>query len=653
MTRAECQRCRELMDDWLNSELSVETTQEVLKHVESCGECRGELERRQVVRRLLQRRLDPPSSPKLRARVVAALAAEPRPKTQPAGAPDLRSRVIKQIRRSETWGGLDLAWWRQGAVGIALTAMLIVVSLWLSREQRLSAAELLSRSGAVETGWLKEASVAVHRSFTLEERRLPAGTLVRKQRVEIWRNGQSRITARRLFDDRERLVAAEWVGDDGATTVYRPGVTPAREFFGQNEVGNSRQRSLLANRELWRMNVSANDFVAVTSAPEESAVAATSTEFEIKYESRKSQSEGLSRASLTLRRSDLHAIRETVVIADRDDIREYRITERTFESAPVREVAPAMFEPDSELTILPSTALSTALLRLPRVPRNSDLAVPIIERDLGLEVDTLYALHRIGGDTREMASVALDQGAMHVRAIVPTEQRRDEYLAAMSELADRSSVELDIEVVPEPAVAPSTTRGSTIPAVDAVRRYFTDYMARRLTAEQVTTATVADLIEDSTERMAMRVRERATSARLHADALSALIERFGTLTPTGLSLNATATWQTMIRDHARAIGHETEALRMELQPVFFATAVTPAVIVRSDSAIPEELMLDVGRLRELTHAHERAIRASFESPAISTTGLDGEAFWRSLLEAERIAREFDRPWNLGKEERDR
>src|SRR5262249_42310517 len=82
MTRAECQRYRELMDDWLNSELSVETTQEILRHVERCADCRSEIERRQAVRRLLQRRLTPSVPPTLRGRVVQALMVLPDPEIE-------------------------------------------------------------------------------------------------------------------------------------------------------------------------------------------------------------------------------------------------------------------------------------------------------------------------------------------------------------------------------------------------------------------------------------------------------------------------------------------------------------------------------------------------------------------------------------------
>jgi anti-sigma factor (TIGR02949 family) len=51
----QCERVRERLDAYLSSELSVETTADVLKHLESCAACAAELESRTRVREALKR----------------------------------------------------------------------------------------------------------------------------------------------------------------------------------------------------------------------------------------------------------------------------------------------------------------------------------------------------------------------------------------------------------------------------------------------------------------------------------------------------------------------------------------------------------------------------------------------------------------------
>src|SRR5215472_2423838 len=50
-----CERVRRQLEAYLSNELLVETTGEVLKHLESCKGCSGELEARTRVREALQR----------------------------------------------------------------------------------------------------------------------------------------------------------------------------------------------------------------------------------------------------------------------------------------------------------------------------------------------------------------------------------------------------------------------------------------------------------------------------------------------------------------------------------------------------------------------------------------------------------------------
>jgi anti-sigma factor (TIGR02949 family) len=50
-----CFRIRAFLDSYLNDELLVETTHEVLRHLENCTDCGAELGRRQQLKSLLKR----------------------------------------------------------------------------------------------------------------------------------------------------------------------------------------------------------------------------------------------------------------------------------------------------------------------------------------------------------------------------------------------------------------------------------------------------------------------------------------------------------------------------------------------------------------------------------------------------------------------
>jgi anti-sigma factor (TIGR02949 family) len=77
---AVCDRMQKQLDTYLSNELSVETTHEMMKHLEACPTCAQELESRTRVRNLLRR-------------AVQSEAASPR----------LRQSIEARIRRRESW----------------------------------------------------------------------------------------------------------------------------------------------------------------------------------------------------------------------------------------------------------------------------------------------------------------------------------------------------------------------------------------------------------------------------------------------------------------------------------------------------------------------------------------------------------------------
>ena len=103
---ADCRQVRELMDSYISGELTVESNHDVLRHLERCDACRGELERRERMGALLIESF--------------------------GGAPDataMRARVAQALDRDQhRWGRLV----RYGSIAAALI-LIVGTGVWFSR----------------------------------------------------------------------------------------------------------------------------------------------------------------------------------------------------------------------------------------------------------------------------------------------------------------------------------------------------------------------------------------------------------------------------------------------------------------------------------------------------------------------------------------
>jgi anti-sigma factor RsiW len=111
-----CEKTRKYLDSYISNELLVETNHEVLKHIEGCAACAGELE----------------AGTRLRGRVKAAVRAQSVP-------PELQVRIREQIRSSGSgpwWAGWRWAGSPQwAAVAVALLVTVTGVTWNYTREK--------------------------------------------------------------------------------------------------------------------------------------------------------------------------------------------------------------------------------------------------------------------------------------------------------------------------------------------------------------------------------------------------------------------------------------------------------------------------------------------------------------------------------------
>jgi len=107
----QCERIRRHLDAYLSNELLVETTTEVLRHLESCEACARELESRSRVRDLLRR---------------AAMSQVP--------PEQLRQSIQRRLRESQagSWAGSRRLSWALVLAGLAVVVMIgIATQQWI------------------------------------------------------------------------------------------------------------------------------------------------------------------------------------------------------------------------------------------------------------------------------------------------------------------------------------------------------------------------------------------------------------------------------------------------------------------------------------------------------------------------------------------
>ncbi|HXC68489.1 MAG TPA: sigma-70 family RNA polymerase sigma factor [Pyrinomonadaceae bacterium] len=471
-----------------------------------------------------------------------------------------------------------------------------------------------------------------HRSIRLEERRSAEGAMVAQRRIEIWENRASGNRAQRLYDDSNRLIAGAWEKSDGSRIVYQHGSKP------QSQPKLATPDNLLFNLEdVWQLDPSPQTFRALIGEPGLADVEERSTTYVITYERvRTIGASRLLKATLTLTKSDLHPIEQTLLVQRGDESREYRFGEANDELLPAKAAA---FEIEPELiggAREPGRTGDWALrdLTTSRVPPTLSTSTPPAA-SAELEVDVAYLLNLAKADRNEQVALTRSAGgSLRVEGVVDTQQRKEEFLRTLAPVSNNPAVVIDIRTVAD-ATAGRTAAGpltvqeteetaNTVAADEELRAYFTKKDPGGPTDETI-------------RSYSSRVVNRAYSALFHAIELKKLISRFANVDMRTVAPDARAKWLSMLRQHASAFARENELLRQEIQPIFFPGSglqVAEEFSIQSDG----DLARAVERLHRVALSNNDAIRSAFLiSSHSSAAAVKSAAFWLSLQRAENLA----------------
>ncbi len=586
--------------------------------------------------------------------------------TEAAPADARRSRLLDFL----LWRRLFSAnFWSRPATITALFAVPLICALmyFWTEVEKPSAADLLERAANAERRSVAGVDEGVRRVFDVEERRPQSGSVVARRRIEVWRRraaGRGNTESRRVYDERGALLANELAATDGRRTLYVRGAQPRAvpppeqdaaipltlEDATRLEPSVRSFQPLAAQGGTTRVEESAGAFVIHYTAPP--AAAQTSRD---RRNSNASGERRIIRAALTLSKETSRAVRQTFVVETANEVREYQLIETAYQRRPMREVAPAVFEPDAELLssndgdanraatigtpsgedaapLTPTTGASAASASSPGVASPE------------LEIEVLRLLNAAGADAGEQTSVTrTTRGSLRVEAVVETDGRKRELAGALSPVVNNPAIEIELRTVAEALqaarrAARGGNRESSAPEIIVERaeaagsRVAADAELRRL----LQTRGIADAqADEEIRRFAVQVLRRSQTALLHAGTLRRLAARFTPAQLEAMSDAAREDWRTLLRRHAAVIGRDTFALRAQLAPVFNAPTVSGESTVTTGDA---DFARAAERLFALCAESDRNIRAAFTvAPDVSrAAALRSSAFWSNLRTIENL-----------------
>lgn len=481
----------------------------------------------------------------------------------------------------------------------------------------ISAAQLLQSAVISEDALASNRDQVLHRTLQLEEKSA-SGQLLSKRRIEVWHSAQRGVTARRLYDERDQLIAGDWRRSDGVQTIYHHGkaakLQPSTEKNG----------AAITFENAWQLSPSAKEFSLLIGDVSLARVDERGNTYIVFAKSADSPVS----VTLILNRNDLHPIEQILLIREGNETREYRFIESAFETKPLNAVAPSIFEPELELVSLnkPETRNSkpeTSLTVSPLPPAAS----------AALEVEVIDLLNRAGAFTGEQIDVSrIVDGRLQVNALVETDKRKSELLAALASVRNNAAVRINIETVDEAQAreAREQKAGSQTPGAISVDQY-------TATENPVFNELRKRFSESEAQAFADRVIRRSIQARRHATALRQLSERFSASDLASLTAVDRARWLGLLRGHANKFLAENEALQRDLTTVF--PDIGGSVGSRTLDS-DREIQTVIRELYGLAVACDEDLRASFASftNAAASAEVKTAKFWRALNTASALAR---------------
>lgn len=610
----------------VDGELSAKETAQVRSHLETCWNCRLQLEK-------IEETIS--SFVSFRQQIQIPLTPEP-PKNWGDFNQKLNETISKTDLIQKSHWVLSIGKWNKffqdlknfSASPVArqmtiatIAAFLIAVIFWqFISVKTVSAAELLDRAAQSQIKQLERISQPV----IYQKLRINSNKTAETQ-WEVW-GDKTRSRYRQNIGNENHYRELQKILESNGFNSQEP--LSAGTFAGW-------RKGLIEKRDTVEKNQSENgkDFLVLRT-------------LNLRADTAGKISEGI----LKVLADDFHPVEQTLrIITPNGTTEDYTFTELDFQVLSLTDFKPDFFSEQitpQVAAITPKNLSSTTnantspsvesspaienntshILRNNEMPKVESLKVTA---SVDLEVEVLNLLNQAKADLGEQITVKREtDGLLYVRGMVETTSRKQEVLQTLQPVVGNPAVRVEIKTVDDAIAELKNTPKPN---------------AKTETIESQSNKTAADSellayfkTEQSARTFGGQIIRRSNRAMSRAYALKRLIGQFKTEELNKLSPESQAKWLELIRSHARVFREETESLRRELQPVFDAPNVSASRVTEVNNI--NDISRAVTELLDFAITNDRVVRSAFTlSSGAQFSAIKNPQFWQSLKNAEAIA----------------
>ncbi len=410
-------------------------------------------------------------------------------------------------------------------------------------------AALLAQSVHVETANL--AGETEHQILHVEIN-AAGGRPPQNATIDIWRDGDGKRYARRVYDAHQQLIAAEWRTNSGEL-----------HSWSSQAVGDLSESSYpVLQSDLWRLDLSSRGFRSLSD--HELHVQKTDDGYEVTMTGPTRNQPHLVSTTLILDHK-LHPVRELVRVRNRSGIDEARFVETDYELRPSASIPDTTFVSGFEGRLAGPDGISHSGSPSghPSWPPSDEI------RLTELEIAVLYQLNQIGADAGEPIQVSRTaEGHVRVVGAVADDARRRQIASLLQALNDRQL--LDVHLVAQTAGRPPVIQSfHELPGATSVysvgnARIPADAIMRQHLASK---GIAPERMDRAVAQLSNRIMETSQRALQNAYVLDRLGMVLAQAESSSISRPAQQQWTEMVAKHSSELQNALNSLSEQVSSI--------------------------------------------------------------------------------------
>jgi hypothetical protein len=486
----------------------------------------------------------------------------------------------------------------------------------------------------------ERSDLAVHRTYRVEE--YSDGKHRATRRVDEWQKVDA--SARRVFDEKEKMTGGEWRSSNGKSQVFKLGEKLRTAEVTEESKNVSDVRPTVEQFNELIQNAGVSSELTLDEAAKSYTIAYRKGSDTQPRTTGNLPGELLS-ASLLLDRESLQPRSQTLILRIGDTTKEYRFSDIRVEERPVESVSPMIFVPEAELLQGATKVVKPTEIESIAAPTNSSSNAKVVTpatATLETEVEVFKVLDSINALSGEQISVTRSgAGQLKIAGIVETIQRKLELTKALAPLRIGRGVLIEIETREEAVARLKKGRSTSETVVENVeidtgQSYPVEAELRSLLTKR---GVSSENMDKEMRAFAATATANSRSLRRNALALKQIAERFTPAEVESLEPAKREEWKALIRSRARAVAGNLRDLSSHLLKMLPGSEVAVRGADLKSGAASE-----AQRLFGLAAACDSHVSQSF---AVTSAGkgsapIRSAQFWRGLAQMNSIAAELQK-----------